>query len=264
MEKVPATLRIVLIGCCAALYAIGCYLTGFIVSPWGRGQFRPAVIIPAVFAFVDPVASGAGASIGTLIADSAKHGALYIPSLAAAVPGNFIGFYLFGRIVKKGRDWSNFLIASLLSMIVGNAIVAFLYVPVIKVLGILPQLGAVDMVLLATGLFIWFFATEFPFIVILVPPIVRALNSAIPSLVPYRLEMPSARRILLSTLGPGIPMILLSLAIYGFQGNIVHSLSLRLGSAYALSTVNLIWILLAFTGALFVVVGVLTAILLRR
>ena len=79
---------------CAALYAVGSFVTAYIPSPWGFGQFRPAVVIPAFFAVLfGPMPAGIGAAIGTLIADSVKHGYLYHGSFLAAVPGNFIGFY---------------------------------------------------------------------------------------------------------------------------------------------------------------------------
>jgi hypothetical protein len=82
---------------CAALYGVGSLATAYIPSPWGFGQFRPAVIVPAFFAVIyGPIPAGIGAALGTLIADSVKHGYLYPGSLIAAVPGNFLGFYLFG------------------------------------------------------------------------------------------------------------------------------------------------------------------------
>lgn len=56
---------------CAVLYAVGCYITSYIVSPWGVGQFRPAVVIPSLFAVVfGPWPAGVGAALGTFIADS--------------------------------------------------------------------------------------------------------------------------------------------------------------------------------------------------
>ena len=82
---------------CAVLYAVGSALTGYISSPWGRGQFRPAVVIPGVYAVIfGPLPAALGAALGTLVWDSAKHMQLYIPSLLGAAPGNFIGFYIFG------------------------------------------------------------------------------------------------------------------------------------------------------------------------
>ena len=46
---------------CAALYAIGSYVTAYIPSPWGAGQFRPAVVIPSLFATIfGPLPAGIG------------------------------------------------------------------------------------------------------------------------------------------------------------------------------------------------------------
>ena len=165
---------------CAALYAISCYLTAFIVSPWGRGQFRPAVVVPATFAIAfGPLPAALGAAIGTFVADSIKHGGPYIPSLVAAVPGNFVGFYLFGRLVERKFDWKRFLVASYFSLLVGNLIVAFLYVPTIYYLGFLPEtLTASDLLLFAFGLFIWFFITEYPFVLLILPPVIVSLVKA--------------------------------------------------------------------------------------
>ena len=89
----------------AVLYAVFSLVTAYIPSPWGGGQFRPAVVIPAFFATIfGPWVGGIGAAIGTLIADSIKHGQLYAGSYLAAVPGNFVGFYLFGYIKQRIRD----------------------------------------------------------------------------------------------------------------------------------------------------------------
>lgn len=89
----PKSLKIVLTDLCAALYAIGSYFTAYIQSPWGMGQFRPTVVIPALFvSLLGPWIAGIGTAIGTLICDSIKRGTLHIGSLIAVVHGNFIGF----------------------------------------------------------------------------------------------------------------------------------------------------------------------------
>lgn len=89
-------------GICAALYAASAYATGYIVSPiFGVVQFRPAVIIPAVFAILfGPLIGGLGAAIGTFISDMAVHGEPLL-SLIAGVPANFVCFYLIGYLSKK-------------------------------------------------------------------------------------------------------------------------------------------------------------------
>jgi len=96
------SLEVAMSATCAVLYAMGSYLTAYTASPWGSGQFRPAVVLPAIFATLfGPIVGGLGAALGTLIADSVKYGQIYVRSLVAAVPGNFVGFYLFGRLMQK-------------------------------------------------------------------------------------------------------------------------------------------------------------------
>lgn len=86
-------------------------------------------MIPAVFASLfGPVAGGLGAAVGTLIADSIAHGQIYVRSLVSAVPGNFVGFYLFGWLMKRRFSWANYVKASQITLILANAMVAFLYV----------------------------------------------------------------------------------------------------------------------------------------
>ncbi|MEM3368947.1 MAG: hypothetical protein QXP88_02515, partial [Thermoproteota archaeon] len=68
------TLRISLIAACAVLYAAGAYVTSYIESPWGMGQFRPAILIPLTFATLfDWSTAAIGGALGTLLADSIKH-----------------------------------------------------------------------------------------------------------------------------------------------------------------------------------------------
>src|SRR5208337_3058880 len=53
---------------CAALYAVAIAATAFVPTPWGVGQFRPGVVIPAIYAFIGaPIEAGLGAAIGTFI-----------------------------------------------------------------------------------------------------------------------------------------------------------------------------------------------------
>ena len=73
-RRKTASLDVAQCAMCAVLYAMGSYLTAYISSPWGSGQFRPAVVIPAVFSTLfRPVVGGVGAAVGTLIVDSVKH-----------------------------------------------------------------------------------------------------------------------------------------------------------------------------------------------
>jgi hypothetical protein len=172
----------------ATLYAILSFLTAYIPSPWGAGQFRPAVIVPAFFATIfGPMTGGIGAALGTLIADSVKHGHLYAGSYLAAVPGNFIGFYLFGYITRKKFTWSRFIVASEVTLSLANMIVAFLYVFLFKVL----YLGSSKYVAMplntqiffSIGLTVWWYVTMLPFVLLITPFLIQAAAYAFPSIV---------------------------------------------------------------------------------
>jgi len=207
---------------CASLYAVGSYATAYIPSPWGFGQFRPAVVIPAFFATIfGPMPAAVGAAMGTLIADSAKHGYLYPGSYLAAVPGNFIGFYLFGYIVKK-FNWRRFILASNVTLTVANLIVAFLYVFLFKVLYLNQQeyaeMAMSSLVSLSIGLTLWWFVTMLPFVLLVTPPLIRAVAAAVPSIVPEDVKIHSLKEELpkttlsLAMLVPGLIMLLIGLA----------------------------------------------------
>ena len=218
----PLSLLTVAMALCASLYAVGSYATAYIPSPWGFGQFRPAVVIPAFFATIfGPMPAAIGAAMGTLIADSVKHGYLYPGSYLAAVPGNFIGFYLFGYIVKK-FNWRRFILASNVTLIVANAIVAFLYVFIFKVLYLsqtkYTEMGSSGLVSLSIGLTLWWFVTMLPFVLLVTPPLIRAVAVATPSIVPEDVRKHSLREELpkttfsLAMLVPGLIMLLIGLA----------------------------------------------------
>ena len=64
-RKRSVSLEVAQSATCAVLYAMGSYLTAYISSPWGSGQFRPAVVIPAIFATLfGPFVGGIGAAPG--------------------------------------------------------------------------------------------------------------------------------------------------------------------------------------------------------
>ncbi len=180
----PRSLEVVAMAMCAALYAAASYLTAYISSPLGFGQFRPAVVIPAFFAVAfGPLPAGVGAAVGTLIADSVKHGGLYIGSLIAAVPGNFIGFYLFGLICRR-FSWKRFILATFTTLIFANFIVAFFYIYAYKSLFLQAlELDFSGLMTLTLALTIWWFATMLPFVLTITPLLLRAAAKVFPSLV---------------------------------------------------------------------------------
>jgi len=175
-----------------------------------------------------------GAAIGTLIADSVKHGYLYPGSYLAAVPGNFIGFFLFGYIVKKKFTWGRFVLASNVTLTVANLIVAFLYITVFKVL-YLSEATYMAMswdaiVFLSVGLTIWWFVTMLPFVLLITPLLIRAVAAAVPSVVPKDVRTHSLKEELpkttfsLAMLVPGLIMLLIGLATtFTAVGNYITS-----------------------------------------
>ncbi|MEM3626643.1 MAG: ECF transporter S component [Candidatus Bathyarchaeia archaeon] len=220
-QKIPASLIIASTALCAALYAVGSYVTAYIQSPWGMGQFRPAVIIPALFATIfGPWTAGVGAAVGTLICDSVKHGTLYMGSLIAAVPGNFAGFFMFGYILKRKFTWERFVLASNVTLTVANLIVGFLYVFAYKVLYAQSlQMSLEALILLSLGLTLFWFITMLPFVLLVTPPLIRAVAMAFPSVVPEEIRKHSLRsEIPKKTFGlalavPGAAMLLVGLTI---------------------------------------------------
>ncbi|MCC6004018.1 MAG: ECF transporter S component [Thermofilum sp.] len=185
-QRIPRSLRVVLTSLCAALYATCSYLTAYIQSPWGMGQFRPAVVIPALFATLfGPWVAGVGAAIGTLICDSVKHGTLYLGSLVAAVPGNLIGFSLFGYITHRRFSWERFILASNIALMVGNSITAFLYVFIYKYLLAQALIMPLEsLTILSFGLTLFWYITMLPFVLLITPPLIRIISTAFPSIVP--------------------------------------------------------------------------------
>jgi hypothetical protein len=157
--------------------------------------------------------------MGTLIADSTKHGTLYMGSLLAAVPGNFIGFYIFGYIVKKKFNWTRFISASVITLVIANAIVAFLYVFLFKAIYMQALAFSPDVLtFLSVGLTIYWFVTMLPFILLVTPLLIRAVAQAMPTIVPEEVRVNSLETELpktsfsLATIVPGVIMLLIGLA----------------------------------------------------
>lgn len=220
MARQLKSLRVMATIMCAALYAVGAYATAYIPSPWGFGQFRPAVVIPAFFAVLfGPIPAGIGAAMGTLIADSIKHGTLYFGSLFAAVPGNFIGFYIFGRICR-GFSWRKFIIATNVTLTSANFLTAFLYLYVFKFLYMQAiKVSFMDLLALSFGLTVWWFVTMLPFVLIITPLLIKAASATAPSIVPEDVRSRSLNDDFpkigfgLSLLIPGVILLILGLLV---------------------------------------------------
>jgi hypothetical protein len=207
---------------CASLYALGSFATSYIESPWGTGQFRPAVVIPAVFAILfGPIPGAVGAAVGTLIVDSAKHGQFYLKSLIAAVPGNFIGFYFLGHYLHTRFTWTRYVVISIVTLVFANFIVAVLSVPVwtaIFLPEVFSKLPTVSWIFISLGLTLWWFSSMLPFVLLAVPPTIRGACKAFPSIISESVvnatvsnEIPRLT-FAAALIFPGVCMILIGLA----------------------------------------------------
>src|SRR5215467_5767946 len=82
---------------CAALYAIVNIATSFIQTPFGLGEFRPGVVIPAFFAITaGPLPAALGAAVGSFVGDMVSlvpaGRSTFIWAVGAGGIGNFLGF----------------------------------------------------------------------------------------------------------------------------------------------------------------------------
>jgi uncharacterized membrane protein len=260
----PYTLIIVATALNAALYAVGSLTTAYIPSPWGMGQFRPAVVIPSLFAIIfGPWTGGVGAALGTLIADSIKHGGIYPGSLLSAVPGNFIGFFIMGYFLRKKFTWSRFITWTNISLLIANSVVAFLYVYMYKFLyaqtSTFIQASNDALIVLSAGLTIFWFVTMLPFVLIVTPPLLAVVTKAFPSIVPPEIKeagvKPVPKRLLgTSMLAPGIIMIIIGLCTTFTPLSSYMSTNI-VGSYLPITTLNLIQILLYAGGAVLTALG---------
>ncbi len=259
----PYSLIIVATAINAALYAVGSLTTAYIPSPWGIGQFRPAVVIPGFFSVIfGPWAGGVGAALGTFIADSIKHGGIYPGSLLSAVPGNFIGFFIMGYFLRKKFTWPRFITLTNISLLVANSVVAFLYVFVYKFVyaqtSAFTQASGDALIALSVGLTVFWFVTMLPFVLLLTPPLLAVATKAFPSIVPPQIKeagIKVPKRLLgASMLAPGIIMILIGLTItYAPLGSY---LSTNFAAGYLpITTLGLIQILLYAGGLVLTVLG---------
>ncbi|MEM1994490.1 MAG: ECF transporter S component [Nitrososphaerales archaeon] len=166
---------------CAALYAVAKAATAFIPTPWGIGQFAPGVVVPAFFAILyGPLVGALGGGIGVFVGD------LYLStfgltnpflSLIAGVPANFVGFYLLGWLLHKWGSWRLFLWASLIGLTIGNLIAASVVVFYISTF--LGAFWPFDVQLATTlGLTLFWITTMLPFVLAIIPPLVKAVSKS--------------------------------------------------------------------------------------
>ncbi|HZW57192.1 MAG TPA: hypothetical protein VFF30_12955 [Nitrososphaerales archaeon] len=155
---------------CAALYAIVNIITSPIRAPWGVGEFRPGVVIPAFYAVVfGPIPAGIGAGFGSFIGDMislvSTGGSNPTLAIVAGAPANFIGFLVLGWVFQKMKNWKGFIVGTTSGLFLGNLWAAA---------GVVLLLGLPNIFIL--GYLLFWFGTMFPFVVILVPAIVRLMR----------------------------------------------------------------------------------------
>lgn len=165
---------------CAALYAIVNAITSFIGTPFGVGEFRPGVIIPAFFALVSgPLPAAFGAGVGSFIGDMISlvptGRSTFIVALAAGGTGNFVGFLVLGWVFEKLRTWKGFVVGTTAGLFLGNLVAATGVVLILS----LPYA-------ILSGLLLFWFGTMFPFVIIFVPILVRLMK-------PYASQFSSSR-----------------------------------------------------------------------
>ncbi|MFH0896515.1 MAG: hypothetical protein V1850_00495 [Candidatus Bathyarchaeota archaeon] len=183
--KVSVAFRLSLISISATLYAVAAALTASIPTPWGVGQFRPGVIIPAFFALVyGPFVGGVGAAVGTFVGEAITAFANTTPllSLVAGVPANFAGFYLLGWLGRKYSSWSAFVVTSFISLFVGNLIAALGVVGYFSTVLPIWVSWPIDVKIgTVLGLTFFWVATMIPFVIPLMPPLLRAAKPVLGS-----------------------------------------------------------------------------------
>ena len=181
-QKIGASSRVATTVLTAVLYALVKGATAYIHTPWGVGELLVGIFVPAFLAVVcDTWSVAIGAGLGTFIGDTffltptgSTNPAL---SLIAGVPANFIAFLLFGWFVKKYKSWGSFVAATLSFVTLGNLIagasITFFGASVFTAVG--PLVAAYPAEALVFGFTVFWSLTMIPFIIILVPILVRAV-----------------------------------------------------------------------------------------
>jgi hypothetical protein len=179
-RRLGSALKLALIAISAALYAAAKGASAFIPTPFGTGQVLPGVIFPAVFAVIyGPVIGGVGAAIGTFVGDVLFLTPLGLTtpllSLIAGVPGNLVGFFLLGWFTRKYSSWNGFVFGSFISLLIGNLICGFGVVAYLS-LSLYAGLPLDALVGTVFGFTFFWLVTMIPFVIPLVPPLVRSLQ----------------------------------------------------------------------------------------
>lgn len=181
-QKITSATRVATIVITAVLYALAKGVTGYIRTPWGVGELLIGIFVPAFFAVVcDTWSVAIGAGLGTFIGDTffltptgSTNPAL---SLVAGTPANFIAFLLFSWFVKRYKSWPGFVAATLSfvtlgNLIAGSSIVFFGASVFTPVKGLVASYPAEALIF---GFTVFWTLTMIPFIILVVPILVRAV-----------------------------------------------------------------------------------------
>ena len=173
---------------CAALYFVTILLTAYIPTGFII-QFRPAVVVPAIFAVVmGSWVGGTGAALGTFTASVIRYGTPIL-TIFSGTPGNFFGFWTLGyvtkRLMRKHHWVPAYVVGSVLYSLVSSAVIAvgLYFLATIVGLAMVAKWTTLQFILSASAFEI---AYKLFFTIILGPPIIKACWSALPSLKPYR------------------------------------------------------------------------------
>ena len=159
-------------------------------------------------------------------------------------------------ILKKKFNWTRFVSASVITLVIANAIVAFLYVFLFKAIYMQALEFSPDVLtFLSVGLTIYWFVTMLPFILLVTPLLIRAVAQAMPTIVPEEVRVNSLETELpktsfsLATIVPGVIMLLIGLATTFTQ------LGAFTASASKLSSTLMIELMYYIGGATLITIG---------
>ena len=172
------------IALCAAIYFViiltTAYIpTGFIV------QFRPAVVVPAVFAvLMGPWVGGIGAAIGTFTASILRYGTPLL-TIFSGTPGNFLGFWTLGYVMDKLKGKMHWTVAYIVGAVLYSLVSSFViavglyFLAAVVGVAMLAKWTTLSFILSASAFQI---AYKLFFTILLGPPIIKACRMAFPSL----------------------------------------------------------------------------------
>ncbi|WEU40600.1 MAG: hypothetical protein OdinLCB4_001315 [Candidatus Odinarchaeum yellowstonii] len=171
--------KIVLTALNMGLYAVVGLLTYFGITVGGI-KFWPAVIVPATFSVLfGPFIGGVGAAGGIFIADLLTHGDALL-SLSVGCTSNFTAFFILGWLTYNKYTVKRYLLSATGSLLIGSGIIGlglFLWTQLFTLPG---QPFAPWTWVAALTYFGWTFLSEIPFLLIIVPPIIKAVKHALP------------------------------------------------------------------------------------